>query len=88
MEKQYCAKCNTFTYVDKHHILPKNIFGEIGDKVILCPNCHREYHKALGYKNLKNKDMKFHLQFWYKWFYGAIILLIIFLSVYGLNLLF
>ena len=69
MKKRRCRKCGALTYVDKHHILPKNIFGKHGETVDLCPNCHSDYHQELGYKNLKNPDMKYHFRAWYKWFY-------------------
>lgn len=71
MKKGNCMKCNTYTYLEKHHTLPKNIFGEQGDIIELCSNCHTEYHQKLGHKNLKNKDMDFHLRFWFNWYYGG-----------------
>ena len=87
MKKGNCMKCGTNTYLEKHHVLPKNTFGETGDKIELCPNCHTEYHQELGYKNLKNKNMLFHLTFWYNWFYGGTIFaIIIAISIIGTNL--
>ena len=78
MRKDNCAKCGKYTFVESHHILPKNMFGEMGDKVDLCPNCHREYHEKLGYKNLKNSDMVFHLLTYYKWLNGLLVLIVAF----------
>ena len=88
MKKKDCEKCGKYTYVENHHILPKSSFGENDEKAELCSNCHTEYHQELGNKNLKNDDMEFHLKFWYKWFYGAVILIIIFISIFGIIKLF
>ncbi len=85
MKRGICLKCGKKTYLEKHHVLPKNIFKEDGEIVDLCSNCHTEYHQKLGRKNLKNPEIKFHLKFWYKWFYGAIILILIFLSILFFN---
>jgi len=75
MQKRICLKCGTFTYVEKHHILPKNIFG-IGKTVYLCPNCHRYYHyEILGAKNIKNPDANFHLETFQRWIQGLIVVI-------------
>ena len=73
MKKAVCAKCQKFTYIDSHHILPQSVFGKNKETIDLCPNCHREYHDKLGSKNLKNKDMEFHLYFFYKWLSGLLV---------------
>ncbi len=43
-ELRICDKCKELHYCDKHHILPKGIFGE-GDTVYLCKNCHDKFHR-------------------------------------------
>lgn len=67
-----CPKCSTKAWLEEHHILPKASFGNNDETTLLCPNCHRDYHKQLGQKNLKNPDMEFHLYFFSKWFYGLL----------------
>ncbi|TAH22688.1 MAG: hypothetical protein EAZ08_00180 [Cytophagales bacterium] len=74
-KKGYYSKCKKYFWIDKHHILPKSIFGGKGDIVRLCPNCHRDYHEQLGTKNLKNPDEHFHYAFFTKWLAGFIIIL-------------
>ena len=69
--KDTCAKCGIEFYYEEHHVLPKCTFNGEGDIVRLCPNCHTEYHKQLGQKNLKNPDMVFHFHKFYTWLYGA-----------------
>jgi len=68
MKKGKCAKCKTYTVVEKHHILPKNIFG-LGETIFLCPTtCHSIYHyEILGTKNVKNPDAEFHKRTLYLW---------------------
>ena len=77
MKKAVCAKCNKYTYVDSHHILPQSVFGKNKETIDLCPNCHREYHDKLGSKNLKNESMEFHLYFFYRWQNGLLAFLIL-----------
>ena len=74
MKKGVCAKCQKFTYIDSHHILPQSVFGKNKETIDLCPNCHREYHDKLGTKNLKKKEMEFHLYFFYKWLSGLVVI--------------
>jgi hypothetical protein len=80
-KKDYCEKCNTYTWLDQHHILPQSTFGENEETIMLCPNCHREYHKYLGDENLKNPSMKFHLYTFYKWRHGLSIALFIVVGI-------
>ena len=75
MEQDICQKCKKFTYVEKHHVLPKSIFGETKETAKLCPNCHTEYHQHLGTGNLKNEDMVFHFYTFYKWLSGLVVVL-------------
>jgi len=76
--EDFCRKCNTYGEVEKHHILPKCEYGEMGDIILLCPNCHRKYHKALGRKNLKGNSMEFHFEKFYRWMAGLSIAILIF----------
>jgi len=62
-----CEKCGRFTWVDRHHIVPKATGLNIDDRSYLCPTCHREYHQELGYKNLKNKSADFHMKKFFQW---------------------
>ncbi len=88
MKEGYCEKCKKYNYLQTHHILPKSSFGETNEKAELCSNCHTEYHQKLGYKNLKNKNMLFHLTFWYNWLYGGTIFaIIIAISIIGTKIL-
>jgi 5-methylcytosine-specific restriction endonuclease McrA len=49
-----CEKCGRIFYIHEHHILPRAIFGENGETIKLCPNCHTHYHE---YQNLNQEDM-------------------------------
>ena len=83
METDYCKKCGTYTIVEKHHVLPKSIFGGIGPVINLCPTCHRKYHLHIGQKNLKNDDPDYHQYTFWKWMIkGAFIFLIILTLTY------
>jgi len=53
-------------WLEKHHILPKSIFGNNDKIAYLCPNCHTDYHQKLGAKNLKNTNAQFHVDFYNK----------------------
>lgn len=75
MKQDFCRKCGKFTYVEVHHILPQATFGKNEETNLLCASCHTEYHQQLGRENLKNKDVAFHLYFYYRWFYGLLSLL-------------
>lgn len=70
-ERGYCERCDTYTFLERHHVLPKSVFGGFGRIVELCPTCHNEYHTELGRKNLRNKDADYHqFKFW-KWYHTA-----------------
>lgn len=70
MKKNYCAKCGKYGYVEEHHALPRSTFGENDEKYFLCPNCHTEYHDKLGWKNLINPSMEYHLTKFFRWLAG------------------
>ncbi len=70
VRKQHQKGRRPYGWVEKHHILPQNDFGD-GETVKLCPNCHRDYHQALGYKNLKGRSIEFHYEKYYRWLYGV-----------------
>ena len=79
-EEKYCAKCNKPYVCERHHILPKSIFGE-GETDFLCPNCHAEYHRYLGHRYLRKENaqpMEFYLGKYYNWLYGLGIIALIF----------
>jgi len=84
MQYDVCEKCGKENWIEEHHVLPKSVFGGIGDTVRLCPNCHTDYHQKLGTKNLKNPDMVFHLLFYNRWKYGLLGLLILLAFFYFL----
>jgi len=69
MEKGYCRKCGKYDWLHQHHILPFSKFGN-GETVNLCPNCHTDYHKKLGRKNLKNDSIEFHYEMFFRWLTG------------------
>ncbi len=81
-EKVQCEKCKKDFFCDKHHILPKGIFGE-GETEYLCKNCHDEYHRYLGHKYLQKKNkqtMVFYFEKYYRWLAGLCIILGIFIA--------
>lgn len=48
IEKRKCAKCGySGVALDEHHIHGRKNSDET---IILCANCHREYHMKYGYK--------------------------------------
>ncbi len=74
MKKDYCEKCNKYTYVEEHHIVPRGLLKN-GETRSLCPNCHNEFHLKLGRKELKNPDYEFHWLFYLRWVSGFIVVL-------------
>jgi hypothetical protein len=77
MKKDYCEKCKKYLIVQEHHILPQSTFGKTKETIKLCPNCHTDYHNSLGSKNLKNPDMEFHFEKFYRWLAGLSIVLLL-----------
>ena len=77
MEQAICEKCGKYTYVEKHHVVPRNILKN-GETVKLCPNCHNEYHIKLGRENLKNKDYIFHWHFFLRWQNDLLLFIVVF----------
>jgi len=79
--KKTCPRCQTVTYLEEHHILPKCTFNGKGETVWLCPNCHNEFHIELGIENLKITGADFHREEFWKWF-TIVVLLLLFFGVY------
>ncbi len=76
-EKKECFKCKEYHYCDKHHILPKGIFGD-GEIVFLCKNCHDKFHRYVGHKYLLKKNKQkasFYLYKYYAWLAGLCIVI-------------
>lgn len=81
-----CKKCGEEFYCDKHHLLPKGLFGE-GETDFLCPNCHREFHKKLGYKYLRKENkqsMEFYFEKYFRWLAGLTIIGVILFLTFNL----
>jgi len=70
MKKDNCKKCKKLLFIEDHHILPQSTFGKNEHIDDLCPTCHTEYHQYLGTKDLKNENMEFHFEKYYRWLYG------------------
>jgi len=86
MKKGECQVCKNETFLEKHHILPKNIFKGKGKTIWLCPTCHTEYHQYLGQNELKNENEDFHYFMFWKWYATAIVLLLVlFFGIYFLK---
>ncbi len=66
-KKGYCVKCGKYFYVHEHHILPQAIFGEIGKKEKLCPNCHTHFHEYSRKETKNPQDQNEALNIWTKW---------------------
>lgn len=77
MKRGKCVKCGKYTLIQRHHILPKAVFGE-GETEDLCPNCHVEYHHILG-RDLQDKSMEFHFKKYYTWLYLGVVGIILFI---------
>jgi len=72
-----CEKCGKFTWVNKHHIIPKATKKNNEEDIsYLCPTCHTEYHHHLGHKNLKNKSVSYYRNNYYQWLIGVVVLII------------
>lgn len=70
-----CKKCGKDFYCEKHHLLPKGLFGE-GETDFLFPNCHTEFHRKLGHKYLRKENkqsMEFYLEKYFRWLAGLLI---------------
>ncbi len=81
-EIKECRKCKKMFYCEKHHILPRKIFGE-GETDFLCPNCHDEFHRYLGHKYLRKNNkqsMEFYLYKYFRWLAGFCIIVGIFIT--------
>ncbi len=77
MSKKKCEKCKKNHYCDKHHVLPKGIFGK-GETNNLCKNCHDEFHRELGHKYLRKENKQpeeFYLKKYYLWLTGLCLLI-------------
>ncbi len=56
--KGHCEKCNTFTYLEKHHWAPYKYFGDEADKwptSMLCRGCHEEWHQKMTEDLIRKK---------------------------------
>jgi len=84
MEKRNCQRCGTYTYLETHHILPRVVFLGLGPVIYLCPNCHNEYHKALGAKNIKNTDPDYHQHTFWKWYYTLSVIIFALVGIIAL----
>jgi len=63
-----CQKCNIKFYIHNHHILPKANFGNDGETIDLCPNCHTHCHVYMTEK-VTNKSNPEEVQLiWKTWF--------------------
>jgi len=81
-EVKKCPRCNTETFLELHHVLPKTTFFGKGKIIEICPNCHSEYHKLFGKTNLKNEDEGFHEYSFWKWYYTGTLLLLALIGIY------
>jgi len=84
-EREKCRKCGKELFCDKHHILPKALFGD-GETVNLCKTCHDEFHRALGHKFLQEKNkqtMEFYLEKYFRWLAGLSIVVGLLLFFYS-----
>ncbi|HMY69515.1 MAG TPA: hypothetical protein PL048_10460 [Leptospiraceae bacterium] len=66
-KKGRCIKCNLFFYVHDHHILPKSRFGNEGETVRLCPNCHTHFHEYSRINTRNPEDREEALKIWTIW---------------------
>ena len=66
-KKGNCKKCGVYFYVHEHHILPRSIFGNQGNTVELCPNCHTHFHEYSKKHTLDPKDEQEALKIWTTW---------------------
>jgi len=63
----FCQKCNVKFYIHHHHIFPKAFFGEKGETVALCPNCHTHCHVYLSQNVNDMNNAKEVKAAWIKW---------------------
>ena len=82
-----CYKCGIEFYVDEHHILPKAEFGNEGETIYLCPNCHRHIHVYLQLKvdnKLDDSEIRKHWEYWLKYVKIGIITVLVLACGFGL----
>ncbi len=83
-KEKVCSKCGKIFICEKHHILPFKLFGE-SETDYLCPNCHDDFHRKLGYKYLRQENkqsMEFYLEKYYRWLAGLSIAIVLFFLLY------
>lgn len=66
--KGKCEKCGIYFYIHRHHILPKSRFGNKGELVDLCPNCHTHFHEYSKKHTTDPNDEKEARSIWNVWF--------------------
>ncbi len=73
-KKGTCERCGDYTYVNDHHIVPKEIKKKNNKETIrLCVVCHIELHEVIPDEIKKEKDFK---DFTIKWVAGLLFLII------------
>lgn len=74
-KKGTCERCGEYTYVNDHHIFPKEKkkINNI-ETVRLCLKCHVELHEVLPDELESEKDFK---DFTAKWIVGILVFLIL-----------
>lgn len=87
-KKGYCSKCGQYFYVHEHHVLPKAIFGNDGQLVKLCPNCHTHFHEYSKKETTDPNNAEDAKKIWERWLRSIpvviSVLAILFLFFYSL----
>jgi len=75
MKKDNCDKCGENKWINKHHIYPREHFGnkENNETVKLCLDCHSDIHSLLP---KEKKEKSFYKEFTVKFIAGLSIVVV------------
>jgi len=80
MKKGFCDKCHKLKWINKHHIYPKEHFGNKGNTEIvqLCLDCHADIHDILP---KEKQEKSFYTELMIKFLAGLTIVCGIFFCI-------
>jgi hypothetical protein len=77
MQKGICERCGQYRWINRHHIYPREYFGNKGNDeiVTLCLDCHADIHEQLP---KEKQDKEFYKTFTAKFIAGTLLLLLLY----------
>lgn len=59
--QECCAKCGAVDGLHAHHVMPFNqnpdLAVDLSNGIVLCAQCHREFHRTYGHKDFGAKEL-------------------------------